>query len=219
MYFASRVQAGRMLATKLLPKYRYENCTVLAIDDGGVVLGAQIAMQLHCVLNLLSSTEIKLPMEPLAIAGITTDGSFSYNNSQYNKGELEELVSENRGFIEQEKLSKLHELNHMTGSTGTTSRDMLNGHDIIIVSDGLKSSFEVDLVYEFLKPIKVNKLIFAVALASVSVVDKMHVIGDDLYCLDVLADYMDTNHYYDDNNIPDHDKIIKIIQNIILNWK
>ena len=79
MYFASRLQAGRMLAAQLAPKYRYENCAVLALNDGGAMVGAQIASQLHCVMMLLLSSEIKLPLEPDAIAGITSGGALSYN--------------------------------------------------------------------------------------------------------------------------------------------
>ena len=68
MYFASRLQAGRQLASQLVPKYRYENCAVLAVSDGGVMVGAQIAQQLHCVITLLMSAEITLPREPEAVA-------------------------------------------------------------------------------------------------------------------------------------------------------
>src|SRR5579884_2159782 len=103
MYLASRFQAGRLLAAKLAPKYRYENCAIVALDDGGVVVGAQIAIQLHCVLTMLLSAEINLPQEPLAVAGITTGGQLAYN-SQYSTGELYDLLTENRGLIEQEKL-------------------------------------------------------------------------------------------------------------------
>ncbi|HVX58021.1 MAG TPA: hypothetical protein VHA37_09960, partial [Candidatus Saccharimonadales bacterium] len=94
MYLASRVQAGRMLAGQLAKKYRYENCAVVALDDGGVVVGAQIATQLHCVLTLLMSAEITLPREPTAIAGITASGTLSYNHS-YSEGEISELAGEN----------------------------------------------------------------------------------------------------------------------------
>ena len=53
MYFASRLQAGRMLANQLDENIATRNCAVVALSDGGVMVGAQIAMQLHCVLTLL----------------------------------------------------------------------------------------------------------------------------------------------------------------------
>lgn len=218
MYFASRVQAGRMLAAQLVKKYRYENCAVLALNDGGVVVGAQIASQLHCVLTLLQSAEIMLPREPQAIAAITPSGTVTYNHT-YSDSEITEITGENLGLIEQEKLQQMHDLNHLVGGPGTVDKNLLKGHNVIIVSDGLKTGFAVDLAVEFLKPIAIEKLVIATPLASVQAVDRMHVQADDLYCLSVPADYMDTDHYYDKRDIPDHDTILKTIEHIILNWK
>jgi putative phosphoribosyl transferase len=218
MYFASRVQAGRMLAKQLAPRYRYENCAVMALDDGGVMIGAQIAARLHCVLTLMMSSEIKLPQEPTAIAGITPSGTLSYNKV-YSEGELNELAGENFGVIEQQKLTKMHDLNQLVGSGGTVDRRLLRGHNVIVVTEGAKDAFSIDLAYEFLKPIKIEKLVFAMPFASVEAVDRMHVVADDLYCLDVLPDYKDTDHYYDKHDVPDHETVLHTIERIILNWK
>jgi putative phosphoribosyl transferase len=122
MYFASRVQAGRMLAARLKEKYRYENCAVLALSDGGVMVGAQIAAELHCVLTLLQMAEIALPREPEALAAITPDGVVSYNHS-YSDREIDEMSSENQGLIEQEKLRQMHDMNRLVGRGGTVNRE------------------------------------------------------------------------------------------------
>lgn len=218
MYLASRVQAGRMLAAQLLPKYRYENCAVVALDDGGVMVGAQIATQLHCVLTLLMTAEIKLPQEPMAIAGITASGTLSYNHS-YSDGEISEMAGENFGYIEQQKLLQMHDMNQLVGQGGTISKELLTGHNVIVVSDGAKTGFGIDLAYEFLKPINIEKLIFAVPFSSVEAVDRMHVLADDLYCLNVIPDYRDTDHYYNKKDVPDHKTVLETIEKIILNWK
>ncbi|HEX5743911.1 MAG TPA: phosphoribosyltransferase family protein [Candidatus Saccharimonadales bacterium] len=218
MYLSSRVQAGRMLAKQLTKKYRYENCAVMALDDGGVMVGAQIATELHCVMTLLMSAQIKLPQEPVAIAGITPSGTVSYNKA-LSAGELDELAGENFGLIEQQKLAKMHDMNRLVGSDGTIDKRFLRGHNIIVVTDGAKDGFSIDLAYEFLKPINMEKLIFAVPFASVGAVDRMHVLADELYCLDVVADYQETAHYYDEQDVPDHETVLKTIEHIILNWK
>ena len=57
MYFESRSQAGAKLADQVLKKYRYENCAVVALGEGGVLVGEQIAVKLHCVLMMLLSEE------------------------------------------------------------------------------------------------------------------------------------------------------------------
>ena len=41
-----------ILADQVLEKYRYENCAVVAIGEGGVLIGEQIAVKLHCVLMM-----------------------------------------------------------------------------------------------------------------------------------------------------------------------
>lgn len=218
MYLASRVQAGRMLAAQLVKKYRYENCAVIALDDGGVMVGAQIAMQLHCVLTLLMSAEIKLPHEPVAIAGVTAAGTMSYNHS-YSDGEIDELTGENFNYIEQQKLQQMHDMNQLVGGTGTIDKRLLRGQNVIVVSDGVKTGFAIDLAYEFLKPIKIEKLIFAVPFSSVPAVDRMHVLADDLYCLNVVPEYQETDHYYDTRDVPDHKTVLETIEHVILNWK
>jgi putative phosphoribosyl transferase len=218
MYFASRLQAGRMLAVKLAQKYRYENCAIVALDDGGVIVGAQIAIELHCVLTLLNSKGIFLPMEPEAIAGITDSGVVAYN-SAYSTGEMDEILSENRGFVEQEKLRAMHELNRLVGDTGTVDKKLLKGQNVILVSEGFKTAFEIDLAYEFLKPVAMDKIIFATPLASVPAVDRMHILGDEIYCLDVIENYHDNDHYYDNKDVPSHEKIIKVIERVVLNWR
>jgi predicted phosphoribosyltransferase len=218
MYFASRVQAGRMLASQLMPKYRYENCAVVALNNGGVVIGAQIAMQLHCPLTMLLSKEINLPREPDSVASIAQDGSFSYNND-YSSYELGELQSEYFQFIEQEKMNKLQEMHRLVGDGGTIRKDLLRGRYIILVSDGIKSGHSLDVSVQYLKPVASEGVVIATPLASVPAVDYMHVLADDLYVLSVVDNYLDTDHYYETQDVPEPEKVVDIIEKIVLNWQ
>lgn len=218
MYFASRVQAGRMLANKIAAQYRYENCIVVALNDGGAMVGAQIAMALHCAMELLLTEEIDLPNEPDALGGIAEDGSFSFNPF-YSPGVVDEFVSEYFQFIEAEKLEKLQKMHRQIGETITLKKSLLKGHNVILVSDGLKSGFALDIAAAFLKPIAIEKMIIATPLASVKAVDRMHVVADELYVLSVIDEYISTEHYYDVEDIPDHDTVVQTVQRIIMNWK
>ena len=207
-----------MLAGELVPKYRYENCAVIGIGDGGVMVGAQIASQLHCVLTMLMIEEINLPREPVAIGGMMEDGTFSYNHAM-SDGEIDEMTSEYYGVIEQEKMAKFHKMNGLLGSGGLINRALLRGHNIILVSDGFKDSFTLDMALDFLKKIKIEKLIVATPLASIQAIDRMHVTVDEINCLSVVEDYMDTDHYYDSQDVPDHQTVIETIEKIVLNWQ
>jgi len=208
-----------MLASQLVEKYRYEDCAVIALNDGGVVIGAQIAMQLHSILMMLMSEEINLPREIEAIGAIAQDGTFTYNRSSYQDAEIKELMQEYFGFMEMEKLNRIQELQHLIGSGGIIKKDLIRGRNIILVSDGFKSGFTLDVAMTYLKPVAIKKVIVATPLASVKAVDRLHIQADDLYCLSVIENYLDTDHYYDKNDIPDHEKIIETLEKIILNWQ
>jgi putative phosphoribosyl transferase len=218
MYFASRLQAGRMLSERIAVKHHGSGYAVVAMDDGGVIVGAQIAKRLHCPITLINSGEINLPLELDAVAGITNDGSLAYNNS-YSAGELYEMLTENRGFVEQEKMRKMHELNYLVSGVGTISRPLINDKKIILTSDGLKSGFEIDLAYQFLKPVSIERIIFAVPIANVRVVDRMHILGDEIYCLDIIDEYITTDHYYDRKDVPDHEQVIEIVEELVKKWE
>jgi putative phosphoribosyl transferase len=217
MYFSSRMQAGRMLASQIGPKYQGEDSAIVALSDGGVVVGTQIAKELHCVIGMLMIDEIELPREVVSVAGISQDGSFSYNKA-YAPAEIEDIISEYRGVIEQEKLMKLQEMNRMLGSENLLRRDLLKNRNIILVSDGLSSGFSIDVALEYLKTMPLKKVIVATPLASIAAVDRIHVTADDIFCLSAVEEYISTDHYYDTQDVPSHEVVIDTIAQLIKKW-
>lgn len=218
MYFASRAQAGRQLAQQLTNKYRYENCAVVALNDGGVVVGAQIAAALHCVLGMILTKEITLPRETRSVGSISSSGAFNYN-SELSSGEVAELQSEFRSYIEEQKLTKLHEMNQLLGSNGLMHKDLLVGHNVILVADGILGSSLLAAAELFLKPIRIERLIVVTPFADLRALDTIHVMADEIHCLDVIDGTFELDHYFEDSTMPDHETIVKTIENIILQWQ
>jgi putative phosphoribosyl transferase len=218
MYFASRTAAGQALAEQIVKRYKDDQCAVVALSDGSVMVGAQIALKLHASLSMLLVEPIELPREGTPIGGITDDGSFAYNGL-YSPGEIEELVEDYRNYIEQEKENRLSEMHRLLGGGDLIRRDLLVHKVIILVSDGLSSGFSLDVAAEYLKPVHYKKLVIATPLASVKAVDRMHVLGDDIYCLTVLEDFLVVDHYYDTRDVPSHEMIVKTIEQITKHWK
>ena len=218
MYFENRGQAGQILATELLDKYRYEDCIVVALSDGSVVVGEQIAISLHCLLTMLLVEEIDVPGENLNFGSVTQDGSFTYN-SDFSSGEIDEYTSDYHGYLDEQKRLAFEKLNRLLGDGGIVDREMLRDRVVILVADGLDSGSFLDSAADYLKPIRVKRLVVATPIATVQVVDKLHVMADELHVLDVKENYMGTDHYYDQNDIPSHEDIIATINRIVLNWK
>ncbi len=216
MYFRSRIEAGQLLAKSLL-KYKGSETTIIALSDGAVVVAMQIASRLHCPITMLMTSPIEVPGEKDPVAVIDQDGVFTYN-SFYSPGELEEFDMEYHHYIEQLKLDKLHRLHQLVGKSGLIRKDLLRGHNVILVADGLSTGFSLEAAVDYLKSIDVKRLIAAVPLASVPAVDLMHILTDEIHCLSVVDNYIGTNHYYDDNKLPSHDTIVKTIENVVENW-
>lgn len=218
MYFESRTQAGQILAQQLFEKYRYENCAVVALSDGAVLVGEQIATALHSVLTLLLIEDIEVPGESVSFGGVSQTGSFTYNGA-FSSGEVEEYASEFHGYLDEQKREKFQKINRLLGDGGIISSDLLRDHTVILVSDGIDNGAAIDVALDFLKPIRINKLVVATPVATIPAVDKLHIIADELHILDVKENFMGTDHYYTDNTIPEHEETIAKINQIVLNWQ
>jgi len=217
MYFKSRAEAGRILAKKLT-KYQKENIAVVSLSEGGTIVGAQIAMRLHGSLSVLLTESIYLPGEHEAIAAVTSEGTFTKNN-MFSAGQLEEYMAEYHGYIDEQRTSKMHQMNLLTSHDGEINKKNLRHHVVILVSDGLTNGFSLSVAEDFLKTVAIKKLIIVTPVASVDAVDRMHLVADEIYCLDVKPNYISTNHYYDDNTIPTADDMFLVMKRISTNWR
>lgn len=218
MYFKNREQAGQILALELLKEYRYEDCAVVALSDGAVIVGEQIAKALHCVLTMLLVENIDVPGEGVSFGGVSQDGKFTYNG-MFSAGELEDYTSEFHGYLEAQKQMAFQKINRLLGDGGVIKNDMLRDRVVILVAEGLDTGASLDVAINFLKPIRIKRLVLATPVATIQAVDKAHVLADELHILDVKTNFMGINHYYDQNDIPSHEDTIDKINQIVLNWR
>jgi len=218
MYFENREQAGQILAAELVGSYRYEDCTVVALSDGAVIVGEQIAQALHCLLTMLLVEEIEVPGEGTSFGGVSQDGGFTYNG-MFSAGEIEEYNSEYHGYLEEQKRQAFQRLNRLLGDGGLIDNEMLRDRVVILVADGLDTGSSLDVAVDFLKPIRIKRLIVATPVSTVQAVDKLHILADELHVLDVKSNFMGVDHYYNQNDIPSHEDTVAKINQIVLNWR
>lgn len=218
MYFESRAQAGMLLAQQLVDTYRYEDCAVVALSDGGVLVGEQIASALHCILTLLLIEEIEVPGESVNFGGVSESGGFTYNG-MFSAGEIEEYTSEFHGYLDEQKRTAFQKINRLLGDGGLIDHDMLRDHVVILVADGIDNGAAIDVAMDFLKPVRVKKVVVVTPVATIPAVDKLHLAADELHILDVKENFMGTDHYYEDNQIPSHEETVAKINQIVLNWR
>ena len=218
MYYESREHAGQLLAEQLLEKYRYENCAVVALGDGAVLVADPIAALLHCPLTMLVTEGIEVPGEDLLLGAVSQGGNFTYN-SEFTEGQVKEYASEFHGYLEDQKRQAFNRINRLIGDGGLINPDILRDRVIILVSDGLTDGAIISVALDFLKPIRTERVIAVTPTATVPVVDQLHIAVDEMHILDVKENFMGVDHYFDNNDIPAHEDIIAAINENILHWQ
>jgi putative phosphoribosyl transferase len=217
MYFKSRAEAGVMLASQLMA-YRYENTVVVALSDGAVQVAMQIASELHATLTLMLMEPIEVPGEGELFGNLDQDGKFVYNG-MFSTGQIEEYYVEFHGYLEDKKREKRGIINKLLGSGGIVDEAILREHNVVLVADGLPNGSSLETAMEYLKPLHVLRVVVATPIASVAAVDRAHLLADELHILGVTDNYLDTNHYYDMNDVPDREITLQALNDYVLRWR
>lgn len=206
-----------MLAGQLAA-YRYENTVVVALSDGAVQVGMQIASELHTTLTLMLMEPIDVPGENVTFGTLDQDGQFVYNG-MFSAGQIEDYYVEFHGYLEDQKREKMSNMNKLLGSGGIVDESILREHNVILVADGLPNGSSLETAVEYLKPLNILRVVIATPIASVPAVDRAHLLADELHILGVTDNYLDTNHYYEVNDVPDRETTLALLDNFVLGWR
>lgn len=196
MYFENRLSAAKELAIRLA-KYTDDDAVVATLSESSEGLGEVIAKRLSIPLTTFISRAINLPGEKSSIGSVDQEGSFMFN-TRFTQGQTNEYTAEYHNYIEEEKIKKSHEINRDITAKGLNSRNEFTDKIVILVSDGLNETVALDSAVEYLKPIRLKRLVMAVPVVSVMAVDRMHVACDEIHVLSVTENFISSDHYYDD---------------------
>lgn len=129
-------------------------------------------------------------------------------------------MSTNFMAISKKKRRARQRINRLLGENGLVDKDMLRDKTVILVTDGFTDDLtSLDVALEFLKSIRTKKVVAVAPIATVAAVDRLHVAVDEMHILDVKANFMGVDHYYDNNTLPSREDTITKINQIILNWR
>lgn len=215
-YFQDRKEAGQLLAAQL-HHYAPTNCAVLALSEGGAIVGAEIAKAIHASLYMLAIEDIILPRELEPLAAMSTAGTFTYNHS-LSPADLEEATSDYRPVIDKLRLETFQKLNRVISKDGVIDKEFLKRHVVIVVSDGISNGLSVDVASDFLKPVLTQKVIVATPLCSPDAVEQIRAFTDEFFYLSLVEPGFPLSHYYQDNTMPGHEEVLQLMSNISLEW-
>ena len=171
--FENRRDAGRQLAVRLL-EYEGQGTVVLAIPNGGVPVGLEVATVLKAAFDIVLARKIPIPLKPEAGFGAVTDDGTIILNEELVKSlglsreQIEYQVSQVRAKVRQRSLL-YHGDRPLTSITGKT---------VIIIDDGLASGGTMMAAAESVRRRRAKEIIVAVPAASGDAVDKLERAAD-----------------------------------------
>lgn len=176
--FDNRYDAGRQLATQL-GEYKGRPVVVLAIPNGGVPVGLEIALALEAELDLVISRKIPLPLNPEAGFGAVADDGTAILN--------EELV-------EKAGLSQ-HQINYQVNRVRAEIRQrtllyrkeqppaVVSGKTALITDDGLASGFTMLATVASVRRRQPREIVVAVPVASATALERVEKVTDKVITL------------------------------------
>lgn len=205
------------MADELMPLYRYENTVVVALSEAGLAVGYQIAVNLHTALRRLLMKTIHIDDESIDYATIMPGGIVAINPS-LSESEQSYYYGEYAGWLEEQIREGILSIDRLMGADEISPENM-RGYNVILTDDGINNPTKLEAALTWLKPARVDKVVLACPVISVPALDRAHILCDELHILGVAANYISTEHYYEEDDAPDSDMARRMIDVTINNWK
>ncbi|QIP15079.1 phosphoribosyltransferase [Spirosoma aureum] len=194
MRFKDRSDAGKVLA-QLLARYdRKDNSLVLALPRGGVPVAYEVAIRLHCPLDVFIVRKLGFPTLPeLAMGAIASGGLLVLNESLIrSKGISQEAIAQVVKVESQELVRREREYR-----AGKPSQ-IINGKTIFLIDDGLATGASMKAALLAVKQQNPTQLIIAVPVATEQSCDELRREADLVICARTPEPFYSVGYWYDD---------------------
>lgn len=173
--FESRFDAGSKLAEEL-KEYRGKEVIVLAIPNGGLPIGLQVALSLDAELDVVVSRKLPIPLRPEGGFGaVADDGTVMLNQEvvkiiDINNQQLNYQIQNVRNDVRQRSLFY----------RGSRPLSLVSGKTVIIVDDGLASGYTMMAAVESVRRKRPKEIIAAIPAASATAVKSVQRVADNV---------------------------------------
>lgn len=192
MIFTDRKEAGEKLAEKLSAYKNSRDTIIMALPRGGVVIGFEIAKDLHLPLDIVVPRKIGAPYNPeLAIGAITEDGQGIFHQ------EIIEMYGISPTYIaqeiEKEKKEAQRRLKLYRNNLPPTN---LQGKTVLLVDDGIATAATIRAAIISVRVKQPSKIIVVTPVISPDSLEKIRKEVDEVIVLDAPYDFRAVGQFY-----------------------
>ncbi|WP_246137163.1 MULTISPECIES: phosphoribosyltransferase [Myxococcus] len=191
MRFRDRADAGRRLATMLLP-YRGSDARVLGVARGGLRVAYEVARALEVPLDVWVSRRLSIPGRALTLGAVSEGGgqyllSDSLRLAPLPRSEVDSLVSEEASVVE-EQVRRLR---------GRPPPE-LGGRTVLLVDDGVLTGATAAAALRALRLLHPARLVMGTPVASPQGLEVLRREADAVACVSTEAGMRSVAEAYDD---------------------
>jgi putative phosphoribosyl transferase len=208
--FLDRADAGRRLAARLAHVAAEPRLVVLGLPRGGVVVAAEVAAALHAPLDVLVVRKIGAPWQPELALGAVTNGE---HPQRVLNEQIIAAIGPPPGFIDAEAARQLTEVRrrqslYRGGQPGVP----VEGRAVIVVDDGVATGATVRAGLRAIRSRKPDRLILAVPVAPLSIVQELQTEVDELICLHAPLDFHAVGMFYEHFDQTSDAEVVRLLR-------
>jgi predicted phosphoribosyltransferase len=207
--YKDRTEAGQVLAHDLTNSEFETRPVILAIPNGGIPVGVEIARELNAELDAIIVRKLQIPGNPEAGFGaLTSQGALLLNERLVrsvglNQNQIDMVVKQTKDQIERRK----EDYQGLVGVVDPSKKD------VILVDDGLASGYTMMAAIESVRSLSPNSIRVAVPTSSGSAANLVGEAVGSLVCPRIESGFIFAvaNAYKNWYDVPDSE-VIEILE-------
>ena len=207
MRFRDRSDAGRQLASKLLP-LKDEDVVVLGLPRGGVAVAAEVARALGAPLDVILVRKLGVPVQPeLGLGAIGEGGARVINPEVVRYARVRE---EDIAAVEARERSELER--RAQRYRGDAPREPLAGRTAVIVDDGIATGSTARAACRVARAQGAARVVLAVPVAPPSADTALMGDADEVICLEMPDRFLAIGEWYEDFSQTSDEEVISLLR-------
>jgi len=206
--FRNRVEAGRLLAKRLMAYQNHPNALVLALPRGGVPVGFEVAKALQLPLDVFLVRKLGVPgHEELAMGAIASNSEPIFQPNILRQLDLP--ISTIEQVVSRQQLELQRRENLFRADRPPLD---LAGKDLIVVDDGLATGSTMLAALQAIRQQIPARIITAIPVASKDALKLISYLSDEVICLLSPEMFYSVGIWYEDFQQTEDREVIDLLQ-------